>query len=108
MFWQRILHSDLVCNFWVENSANRVAEGPSIEVEYSREFVLDAKVVYDKVRMAFGREGLHELANCGEVAKPEAEGRLWLGCVSRSLLTPTDSCLIDIPVHRERVDDCGA
>ena len=32
--------------------------------------------------MAFRRECLHELADCGEVAEPETEGRFWLGEIS--------------------------
>ena len=77
----------MVCNFWVDDGADWVGERPGIEIEYWRKFVLSAEVVHHDVRMAFGREGLHELADCGEVAEPEAEGWLWLGCVSRVLLT---------------------
>ena len=38
----------------------------------------DAEIVHHSVRMAFGREGLHELADGWEMTEPEAEGRLWL------------------------------
>ena len=78
MFRQRVLYSDLVRNFWVDYGANWVAKRPGVDVEYWRKFVSDAKIVHHSVRMAFGRESLHELADSGEMAEPEAEGRLWL------------------------------
>lgn len=84
MLRQRVLHGDLICNFRVNDSADRVAEGPGIEVEYWREFVLRTEIVDHDVWMAVVREGLHELANGGEVTEPEAEGWLWLEGVSRT------------------------
>ena len=90
MFRQRVLHGDLIRNFRVNDSADRVAEGPGIEVEYWREFVLDTEVVNHNVWMAIRGEGLHELADSGEVTEPEAEGWLWLEGVSRIFLTGTD------------------
>ena len=38
----------------------------------------DAEIVHHSVRMAFGRESLHELADSWKVTEPEAEGWLWL------------------------------
>ncbi len=87
MLRQRVLDSDLICNFWVNDSADRVAEGPGIDVEYRWEAMLGAEVVHHNVRMAVGREDLHELANGREVAEPKAEGWLWLGYVNNISLT---------------------
>ena len=85
---QRILHSDLICNFWVNDSADGAAEGegPGIDVEYRREAMLGAEVVHHNVRMAVGRYDLHELGYGGDVAEPKAEGWFWLGHVSNVLL----------------------
>ena len=82
MFRQRVLNGDLVCNLWVDNSANWVAERPGVEVKDWRKLVLYSEVVDHYVGMAIRRECLHELADCREMAKPEAEGWLWLGFVS--------------------------
>ena len=54
--------------------------------------------------MALRREFLlNELVDGREMAEPEAEGRLWLGYVSVIVVV---GHIIDIPVHRERVDAC--
>lgn len=76
-------------NFRIEDSADRIAEGPGIEVEYWREFVLGTEEVDHDMRMAVGGEGLHELTNSWEVTEPEAEGWLWLDSVSQVLLNDT-------------------
>ena len=87
MFWQRIPHRDLVCNFWVDDSADGIGKGPRVEIEYWREFVSSAKVMYHNVRSAVGRECLHHLADCREMAEPETEWGLWLRYVSMVIRT---------------------
>ena len=79
---QRVLHSDLVCNFWVDDGADWIAEGLDIEVENIREVVLSAEVVHHNVWMAVVRQILHELAHRWEVVEPEAEAWLWLRYIS--------------------------
>lgn len=91
MFRQRVLNGDLVCNFRIDYGANGVAKGPCVEVKYWRKFVSDAEIVHHRVRMAFRRESLHELANSWKMAEPEAEGRLRQSIESASVLVESNA-----------------
>ena len=82
MFWKGVLDSDLMCNFWVDYDADWVAEGPGIDIENWREVVSCMEVVDHHVGSTIRGKRLHELANCGKVAEPEAKGWLWLGRIS--------------------------
>ena len=63
MLWQGSLHRDLVCDVWINDSANRIAEGPHFDIEDWRQVIFFAKVVSQRVWMTIGWEGRDELAD---------------------------------------------